>query len=406
MANCFKRKILYCMAPFIIVCALILSLLSIAPHTNFNNVLLFCLTGLSTPKAAGNAVLTSMQNESVFVQAQPDNTAAIQSESNNEQFIQPMPESQEQENNMPGSTQQNENSNENKQEPLIIEPYANGGTPTQGQTSPPAEIPEGMVAIIPKLYSGASGASYIQTGSGFIQNFTQLPDSFIEGYVQSELPFSIELNSEEPQVLIMHTHGTETYELENEYYTSPTYSARSTNGDINVTSIGEIITQHLNNEGINTLHDTSLHDYPSYNGSYERSHKVVSDYLAKYPSIKVVIDVHRDALQNADGTRIKPLAYINGENTAQVMIICGADLNGNLPNYTENLKFAAAWQAQMEGLYPGLTRPVLFDYRYYNQDLTTGSLLLEVGGHANTLKEAQNAAIYAAKALVQTLLGE
>ena len=112
-------------------------------------------------------------------------------------------------------------------------------------------------------------------------------------------------------------------------------------------------------------------------------------YLEWYPSIKVVLDVHRDAIQRDDGTRVKPVADIGGMKAAQVMIICGADVDGNLPNFKQNLRFASRWQDKMESMFPGLTRPVLFDYRYYNQDLTTGSLLIEMGGHANTLEEAK-----------------
>ena len=144
----------------------------------------------------------------------------------------------------------------------------------------------------------------------------------------------------------------------------------------------------LNAAGVNTLHDTTLHDYPSYNGSYAKSNATVRSYLERYPSIKVVLDVHRDAIQRDDGTRVKPVADIGGMKAAQVMIICGADVDGNLPNFKQNLRFASRWQDKMESMFPGLTRPVLFDYRYYNQDLTTGSLLIEMGGHANTLEEA------------------
>ena len=104
-----------------------------------------------------------------------------------------------------------------------------------------------------------------------------------------------------------------------------------------------------------------------------------------------------------DGTRVKPVVTLNGEKSAQVMLICGADNGGNLPNFRQNLRFAAAWEARMEALFPGLTRPVLFDYRYYNQDLTTGSLLIEVGGHANTLDEAKRAGRMAAQALAALL---
>ena len=158
-------------------------------------------------------------------------------------------------------------------------------------------------------------------------------------------------------------------------------------------SVGRIIAEKLNNLGYNTLHDATLHDYPSYNDSYSRSKATVEKYLAEYPSIKVVLDVHRDAIERDDGTRIKPVVTINGKRYAQVMIISGAD-NGylNMPDYIKNLRFASHFQNAMESLYPGFTRPILFDYRNYNQQLTTGSLLIEVGGHANTLEEAQNSA--------------
>ena len=159
----------------------------------------------------------------------------------------------------------------------------------------------------------------------------------------------------------------------------------------------------LNAAGINTVQDTTLHDYPSYNGSYERSNETVRGWLEKYPSIKVVLDVHRDAIEQEDGTRLKPTLQTEEGPAAQVMIICGADNGGNIPNYAQNLRFAAAWEAAMEAQTPGLTRPVMFAYRYYNQDLTTGSLLIEVGGHANTLDEAVRAGGLAARALASLL---
>ena len=158
----------------------------------------------------------------------------------------------------------------------------------------------------------------------------------------------------------------------------------------------------LNEAGVNTLQDTTLHDYPSYTGSYGRSNATVRRYLEEYPSIKIVLDVHRDAIER-DGDRIAPVAQVGEEQVAQVMLICGCDNGGNLPDYPQNLRFAAVWEAAMEGAYPGLTRPVLFDYRYYNQDLTTGSLLIEVGGHGNTLEEALAAGRLAAKGLAAAL---
>ena len=80
-----------------------------------------------------------------------------------------------------------------------------------------------------------------------------------------------------------------------------------------------------------------------------------------------------------------PVCTVDGRQAAQVMIICGCDNGGSvrLPGWRQNLRFAAAWERSMEGMYPGFTRPVLFSYRFYNQDLTTGSLLIEIGGHGN-----------------------
>ena len=126
--------------------------------------------------------------------------------------------------------------------------------------------------------------------------------------------------------------------------------------------------------------------------------------LQQYPSIRVVLDIHRDAIQK-DNTLIQPVVEINGKESAQVMIISGCDDGTmNMPNYMQNYHFACRLQENMEGMYAGLTRPILFDYRHYNQDLTTGSLLLEIGTHGNTLEQAQYAGELVGKALAQTLL--
>lgn len=268
-------------------------------------------------------------------------------------------------------------------------------------SAPPAEAPEGAGTIISAHYQQGSGEGYVACGAASIKNCTALSDAEVAGIIAEGLPFAVEVGSEEPQVLIMHTHATETYELADNGWYDPAFSCRSTDTAVNMAAVGGRIAQRLDEAGICTLQDTTLHDYPSYNGSYAKSNETVRWYLEQYPSIKVVLDVHRDAIEQPDGTRVKPLAEIGGRPCAQVMIICGADRGGNLPNFRENLRFAAAWQNAMESRFPGLTRPVLFDYRYYNQDLTTGSLLIEVGGHANTLDEA----LYAGDLVGEALAG-
>ena len=249
--------------------------------------------------------------------------------------------------------------------------------------------PEGAGAVIEKNYPQGSGEKYVACGAGSIKNNTRQTAADIAAEIQDPLPFGVEKDSPDPQILIMHTHATEDYRLSAGLWYSPGDGARTTDTNLNMCAVGRVMADTLNAAGLNTLHDETLNDYPSYTGSYENSRAVVQRYLAQYPSIKVVLDVHRDAIQRDDGTRVKPVADIGGMKAAQVMIICGADVDGNLPNFKQNLRFASRWQDKMESMFPGLTRPVLFDYRYYNQDLTTGSLLIEMGGHANTLEEAK-----------------
>ena len=265
---------------------------------------------------------------------------------------------------------------------------------------PPSDTP---YPIVPLTYTPVQNDVTYKRQNCYIKNVTKLSRSEVEAELLQEIAFSVEKHSDQPQILIMHTHATESYQNHDGLYYDPAYTCRDTDTTKNMVSVGKIIAEKLNDLGYNTLQDTTLHDYPNYNGSYDRSKVTVESYLAKYPSIKVVLDVHRDAIERTDGTRIKPVVTINGKPCAQVMIISGAD-NGylNMPDYKKNLRFASHFQNSMETLYPGFTRSVLFDYRNYNQQLTTGSLLIEVGGHANTLEEAQNAAVLIAYSLAET----
>ncbi len=283
-------------------------------------------------------------------------------------------------------------------------------TPEATATPLPSAAPEieNPGAIRAETFAQGSGDGYISLGVGSIRNLTQYSDADLRAAVTTpSLPFDVEVNSDEPQVLILHTHATETYQTWPDLVYDPDFTARTQNTALNMCVVGEKMAQVLNAAGINTLHDTTLHDSPSYTESYDRSYATTQAYLEKYPSIKVVLDVHRDAIEDSDGTRVKPLCTVDGEDTAQVMIIAGCD-NGSsisLPNWRLNLRFAAAWEEAMESRTPGLTRPVMCAYRYYNQDLTTGSLLIEIGGHANTVAEAVRAGQYAAEALAVLLGG-
>ena len=211
-------------------------------------------------------------------------------------------------------------------------------------------------------------------------------------------------NTSEPQVLIYHTHTTESFEPYVREHYDTSFNYRSTDETKNVVMIGDAIQAELEAKGIGVIHARTIHDYPSYNGSYDRSRETIIPILEEYPSIKVALDIHRDAI-SGDGFIYQPYVEINGREAAQIMIISGCD-DGTLgmPEYIKNFHFACSLQQQIEGDFAGLTRPILFDYRHYNQDLTTGSLLIEVGSHGNTLEQVQYSGQLIGQSLAQLLL--
>lgn len=251
------------------------------------------------------------------------------------------------------------------------------------------------------LYSGTQFFNLDKAGQ--VRNSTHVTNQVLLNQSRQLPEFTIDLNGE-PQVLIMHTHTTESFEpYERDFYDN-SFSYRTTDPSKNTVMIGEEIKKGLARAGINTIHDTTIHDYPSYNGSYERSEQTVKSYLEQYPSIKIVLDIHRDALES-NNNLIQPVANINGKKAAQIMIISGCD-DGTMgmPNYLQNFRLASLFQQQLEQDWSGLTRPILFDYRKYNQHLTTGSLLIEVGSHGNTLDQVKYSGELIGKSLAKALL--
>lgn len=191
------------------------------------------------------------------------------------------------------------------------------------------------------------------------------------------------------EVLIVHTHTTESYTEEGKNTYTSSDSDRSTDSNKNVIQVGNKICEVLNNSGINAIHDPTVHDYPSYNGAYGRSLSTVERVMRDNPGIKVVLDVHRDAMVRADGTKLKVTADINGKKAAQVMIVIGTDGGGlNHPYWQSNMKFAAKIQKKANEMYPSLMRPMNLREERFNQHTTKGSLILEVGSNGNTLGEA------------------
>lgn len=201
---------------------------------------------------------------------------------------------------------------------------------------------------------------------------------------------NLTLSKEGPQILIMHTHGTEAYTMADGDDYTPSDTARTTDENYNMIRVGEEIKSVFEEMGLSVIHDTSLYDYPSYTGSYARSLKGIQSYLEEYPTISVVLDIHRDALIGADGTAYKVTDTLeDGETVAQVMLVVGSNDGGlEHPNWEDNLTLAAHIQAAMLALHPGFPRPVNLRSQRFNQHMTSGSLLVEVGTSGNTLQEA------------------
>ena len=167
--------------------------------------------------------------------------------------------------------------------------------------------------------------------------------------------------------------------------------------------VGEEMAAVFSEMGLKVLHDKTLYDYPQYNGAYTRSKEAVAGYLKEYPTIRVVLDVHRDALIAGDGTVYKTMTTVNGAKTAQVMLVVGT--GEEHPGWAENLTLACKVQKSLDTLYPTLARPMALRTSHYNQQLCPGSLLVEVGSHGNTLQEALAAAREFSRATGAVLLG-
>ena len=240
-------------------------------------------------------------------------------------------------------------------------------------------------------------------GNVYLKNNTTLNINLQE-FVENSVDIDIEKN-DDPQVLILHTHATESYLLHNESYYTENDNSRNTDNAYNMVSLGKIIADKLNVAGIVTLHDTTQHDNPSYNESYSRAAKTINNYIKKHPSIKVVIDLHRDALAQNDTDKVKVTTEIDGKKAAQIMLVMGSQSGNvkNFPNWKENLKLATHLQQTIETMYPALARSIHFMPKNYNQSLTTGSLLIEIGTDGNTLDEAKYSAELLSNALINLL---
>lgn len=251
--------------------------------------------------------------------------------------------------------------------------------------------------VVAQTILPTNDGAYPSAGGVFLYNRTsQAVD--LEALTQE--PVVLSGQGKGPQILIVHTHATESYTQSGQDLYTESDPYRTLDDAHNVVRVGDEMAAAFAQAGLNVLHDRTLHDYPNYNGAYTRSKATVEEYLAAYPSIAVVLDVHRDALVGSEGTVYKVVADSQTlPGCAQVMLVVGTgESGGDHPNWRQNLTFAMTLERALNDKAPTLARPIALRKSHYNQNLSVGSLLVEVGGHGNSLEEA----LTAAKAFAQT----
>ncbi len=230
------------------------------------------------------------------------------------------------------------------------------------------------------------------TATSFAKIKNQTSKIIDENLLLSE-KLEFEANNQKPKVLIIHTHTTESYYEQD----------RSIDEEKNMIAVGSVIESALTAAGIAVIHDKTVHDYPSYNGSYTRSFATASKNLSNNSDINIILDVHRDAVATEDGSKLSLTTEIEGVKTAQLMFVVGTDEQLSHPYWRENLKLALKLQKEADSLYQGLMRPINLRSQRFNQQISKGSIILEVGTNGNRLEEAKQGAKLFSDVLIKVL---
>lgn len=276
---------------------------------------------------------------------------------------------------------------------------ANSNDPT-GNTSTDnitdfEDAPEGAIYFSEEdEYSSEGVAPVEQPSTNTVAQPSQIAESTIG------MPGKVALDKKSPQVLVYHTHSTESY-MPN---TAGNY--HTTSEKYNVLLVGNEFAKVLQDKyKYKVIHDTTKHDIESYAYSYGNSLKTVQSNINKYKSLKIILDLHRDAF-DAKTDAVKKArkaeytATINKKNAARIMLVIA---KGN-PNYAELEKFAVYIKKKMDKLYPGLFMKIDVKSRgKYNQYFSNHSMLVEVGCMLNTTEEARYSAELFAKVMGEVL---
>ena len=262
-------------------------------------------------------------------------------------------------------------------------------TPRTALTFPDNGVPSQTVKI-------TNPAGYTSVRGVYIKNAS---NKTLDSAALASESFAAKLTDTAPQVLILHTHGSEAYTMPKGQEYVSTGTCRTSDTTCNVVRVGDEIASVLSAYGISVLHDRTLYDDPLYEGAYSRSLEGIETYLEKYPSISFILDIHRDAVEDAQHRQYKLISQ-EDPNAAQISFVMGSNHDG----WQENLKLAAAVAEAIKTDYPTVMRPITLRNSNYNQHKSPGSMLVEVGAAGNSLEEALNSARIFADGFAKVLL--
>lgn len=289
------------------------------------------------------------------------------------------------------------------------ETQSDGAAETQNETAQAQEtsqIPEGTATQkqveIPR--EQLTDFNYLLNNFFVVDPTTTALESQINVDTLLEKDMKLEKNPEQPQILIYHTHSQEGF-------------ADSVEGDTSTTviGVGDYLVQLLQERyGYQVLHITDTFDIVDgqldRSAAYNYAEPVISQALQEHPTIEVVIDLHRDGVDESKHL----VTEVNGKPTAQVMFFNGlsrTNQNGEIsylpnPYIEDNLAFSFQLEYLAKQYYPEYTRCIYLKGYRYNLHLKPRSLLLEVGAQTNTVEEAKNAMEPFADLLYKVLSGD
>jgi stage II sporulation protein P len=212
-----------------------------------------------------------------------------------------------------------------------------------------------------------------------------------------EIADNMVLRGASPKIAILHTHTSEAYRATS----GRDYCWGKPDG---VVKVGAAMAEELSEVlGVPSIHASTVHDWPDWTLSYSKSLKTMTSLVKSYSSLRAVVDIHRDSLP-ANREKLKT-AMVGGEKVARVLFVVTDDSSGLAhPNWRKNYHFALELSAEMDKMYPGVSRGVaIVKNARFNQHVHPGAIILEIGGTDNTVEEACRSARLVARALARII---